>query len=106
MSDMVRPKWPLSCGGIVCGRLLYTWLITKSVIGDTVESDFTFEDLTAIVRREKSSGSLSEVRLDLYPSMMRLLDKQSRECERQIGIDIGSLASAAANERIEKAKNR
>ena len=86
----------------MCGRLLYTCLITKPVIGDTVESDFTFEDLTAIVRREKSSGSLSEVRLDLYPSMMRLLDKQSRECERQIGLDIGSLASAAANERRKK----
>ena len=69
------------------------------MIGDTVESDFTYEDLRAIVRRERSSGALSEVRLDLYPCMMHLLDKQSRECERQIGIDIGSLASAAANER-------
>ena len=72
------------------------------MIGDTVDSDFTYEELSSIVRREKSSGSLSEVRLDLYPAMLRLLDKQSRECERQIGIDIGSLASAAANERRKK----
>lgn len=66
------------------------------------DSDFTFEELSAVVRRERSSGSLSDVRSDLYPAMIRLLDKQSRECERQIGIDIGSLASAAANERRKK----
>lgn len=69
------------------------------MIGDTVDSDFTFEELGAIIRKEKASGALTEVRQDLYPAMLRLLDKQSRECERQIGIDIGSLASAAANER-------
>lgn len=86
----------------MCGRLLYARRLTSPVIGDTVDSDFTFEDLSAIVRREKSSGSLSEVRSDLYPAMMGLLDRQSRECERQIGIDIGSLASAAANERRKK----
>ena len=72
------------------------------MIGDTVETDLTVEELGAIIRRERSSGSLSEVRHDLYPAMMRLLEKQSRECERQIGIDIGSLASAAANERRKK----
>ena len=69
------------------------------MIGDTVDSDFTFEELGAIIRKEKASGALTEVRQDLYPAMLRLLDKQSKECERQIGIDIGSLASAAANER-------
>ena len=90
--------WLCSC----CGRLLYACRITDSVIGDTVETDLTVEELGAIIRRERSSGSLSEVRHDLYPAMMRLLEKQSRECERQIGIDIGSLASAAANERRKK----
>lgn len=77
-------------------------MITDSVIGDTVDSDITMEELGALIRGERNSGSLLEVRRDLYPAMLRLLDKQSRECERQIGIDIGSLASAAANERRKK----
>ncbi|MGN1044855.1 MAG: hypothetical protein ACI4Q9_02725 [Candidatus Methanomethylophilaceae archaeon] len=71
-------------------------------MGEAAYTELTFEELTMIMRKERTLGSLSEVRRDLYPAMVRLLDKQNRECERQIGIDIGSLAAAAANERRKK----
>ena len=85
-----------------CVTLKYAREITSSVMGDAAYTDLTFEELTMIMRKERTLGSLSEVRRDLYPAMVKLLDKQNRECERQIGIDIGSLAAAAANERRKK----
>ncbi len=48
--------------------------------GDTY-SELRPEDVSSLMRVEKASGQLSEVRKDLYPAMLALQEKLTRECE-------------------------
>ncbi len=51
-------------------------------------SELKPEDISSLMRVEKASGQLSEVRRDLYPAMMALQEKLTRQCEKA---DIESL---------------
>ena len=51
-------------------------------------SDMELKDVTSLMRIEKASGQLSEVRKDLYPAMLALQKKIARECEMK---DVSSL---------------
>lgn len=46
-------------------------------------SDFKTEDVSSLMRIEKASGQLSEVRRDLYPAMLALQERIARECEKK-----------------------
>ena len=52
-------------------------------------SDMELKDVSSLMRIEKGSGQLSEVRKDLYPAMLALQKRIARECE--INSDVGSL---------------
>ncbi len=46
-------------------------------------SELKPEDISSLMRVEKASGQLSEVRKDLYPAMLALQEKITRECEKK-----------------------
>lgn len=69
--------------------------------GDDI-GDLTFEELRSLHRVEKSSGQLSEVRRDLYPAMISLQERHTRECERYASIDTDDMKYEAANEKRKK----
>ena len=49
--------------------------------GET-NSDLDVKDVSSLMRIEKASGQLSEVRKDLYPAMLALQERVARECEK------------------------
>lgn len=65
--------------------------------------EFTFNDLSSLLRVEKSSGTLSDVRNDLYPSIIELMESLDRECEKIAHINPDSLFHDGAIEKRRKA---
>ena len=57
-------------------------------MAEDLYSDFTPEDVSSLMRIEKASGQLSEVRRDLYPAMLALQERIAREIEKK---DVESL---------------
>ncbi len=47
----------------------------------------TYEEVTKIFRREKSSKAITDVRRDLYPSIRECLEKLKHDGEREFAID-------------------
>lgn len=62
-----------------------------------------FEDLTVVYREERTKGLLSDVRIDLYPSMTALLTALKAEYERLLSEDPDSIMCEGANQRRRKA---
>ncbi len=62
-------------------------------------SPMRFEDLTVVYREEKTKGLLSEVRLDLYPSMTALMTSLKSEYDRLLSEDPDSIMCEGANQR-------
>jgi DNA replication initiation complex subunit (GINS family) len=50
-------------------------------MADDLYADFRNEDISSLVRIEKSSGQLSSVRKDLYPAMRAVHERISKECQ-------------------------
>lgn len=64
--------------------------------------DLTFEDLRYLQRNEKSAGTLCVIRRDIYPAMIALQERQTRECERYASIDIDDMKYDTAAEKKKK----
>ena len=62
-----------------------------------------FEDLTVVYREERTKGLLSDVRVDLYPSMTALLATLKSDYERLLSEDPDSIMCEGANQRRRKA---
>ncbi len=52
------------------------------MVGETY-SDLKPEDVSSLMRIEKASGQLSEVRRDLYPAMLALQESIARQCDNK-----------------------
>jgi|GEM_PF-6892894 len=63
------------------------------------ENDLTFEDLTEIYRTEKKYQALSDVRKDLYPSLIRLRETARKDYEARCSEDPDSIICEGLNER-------
>jgi len=63
----------------------------------------TFDDLSAVYRAEMRSQMLSDVRKDLYPSLMRLQDSIRKDYETALSKDPDSILCEGLNERRKKA---
>ena len=61
--------------------------------------ELTVDDLTSLHRVEMRSGTLSDVRRDLYPAMMALMDKVNREYEKNNSADPLSILTEGSNTR-------
>ena len=57
-------------------------------MADDLYADFRSEDISSLVRIEKSSGQLSSVRKDLYPAMRAVHERISKECQNADEDDI------------------
>ena len=57
-------------------------------MADDLYADFRNEDISSLVRVEKSSGQLSSVRRDLYPAMRAVHERLSKECQNANEDDI------------------
>ena len=67
------------------------------------KEEFTFNDLSSLLRVEKASGLLSDVRTDLYPSIQKLMESLDRECERISHVSPDSVLHDGAIEKRRKA---
>jgi len=63
------------------------------------ENDLTFEGLTEIYRNEKKYQALSDVRKDLYPSLIRLRETARKDYEAKCSEDPDSIICEGLNER-------
>ena len=63
----------------------------------------TFEDLSAVYRTENKSQILSDVRRDLYPSLIRLQDSIKKEYESEFSRNPDSIICEGLSERKKKA---
>ena len=61
--------------------------------------ELTMDDLTSLHRIEMRSGTLSDVRRDLYPAMVALMEQVNREYEKNNSADPLSIITEGANTR-------